>query len=65
MWSATGVVPWASFIQFVMLFQTDDAQFHLTLSPDSQGHAESLCHCLEQVNDWVKQNFLQLTHEHN
>lgn len=38
----------------------DDTQIYLALSPSDFGPIDSLCLCLERVNDWMKQNFLQL-----
>ncbi|KAF7645379.1 hypothetical protein LDENG_00205810 [Lucifuga dentata] len=38
----------------------DDTQIYLALSPSDYGPVNSLCLCLEKVNKWMLQNFLQL-----
>ena len=40
----------------------DDTQIYIALSPDDCSPIES-CHCLEQVKNWMSQNFLQLNQE--
>ena len=39
-----------------------DTQIYLAMSPDDYSPIESLCHCLEQVHNWMNQNSLQLNH---
>ena len=41
----------------------DDTQIYLALSPEDYSPIESLCHSLEQVNNWMNQNFLQLNQD--
>lgn len=41
----------------------DDTQIYLALSPDDCSPIDSLCHCLEEVNNWMNQNFLQLNQD--
>ena len=38
----------------------DDTQIYLALTPNDYGPLESLCDCIEQINHWMSQNFLQL-----
>ena len=38
----------------------DDTQMYLALTPNDYGPLESLCDCIEQINHWMSQNFLQL-----
>lgn len=41
----------------------DDTQIYLAVSPNDFSPIESLCLCLEKVNDWMQQNFLQLNRD--
>uniref|UniRef100_A0A8C5GRC9 Reverse transcriptase domain-containing protein n=1 Tax=Gouania willdenowi TaxID=441366 RepID=A0A8C5GRC9_GOUWI len=41
----------------------DDTQLYLSLNPDDHGPIEVLCDCLEKVNCWMSENFLQLNHD--
>ena len=36
----------------------DDTQIYIALSSDDYSPIQSLCHCLEQVTNWMNQNFL-------
>ncbi|KAL2088560.1 hypothetical protein ACEWY4_015459 [Coilia grayii] len=38
----------------------DDTQVYLALSPNDYTPLESLCGCIEQINNWMSHNFLQL-----
>uniref|UniRef100_A0A3B1J4V1 Reverse transcriptase domain-containing protein n=1 Tax=Astyanax mexicanus TaxID=7994 RepID=A0A3B1J4V1_ASTMX len=38
----------------------DDTQIYLSLSPDDFSPIDSLCQCLDHINNWMSQNFLQL-----
>ncbi len=41
----------------------DDTQIHLALSPNDYSHIDSLCQCIDEINSWMGQNFLQLNKE--
>ena len=41
----------------------DDTQLYLALSPTDKESLGSLCDCLDQINSWLSQNFLQLNKE--
>ena len=41
----------------------DDTQIYIALSSDDYSPIQSLCHCLEQVTNWINQNFLQLNQD--
>ncbi|KAL2088527.1 hypothetical protein ACEWY4_015426 [Coilia grayii] len=38
----------------------DDTQVYLALSPNDYTPLESLCGCIDQINNWMSHNFLQL-----
>ncbi|KAL2093106.1 hypothetical protein ACEWY4_010418 [Coilia grayii] len=38
----------------------DDTQVYLALSPNDYTPLESLCECIDQINNWMSHNFLQL-----
>ena len=38
----------------------DDTQLYLALSPNDYSPIDSLCQCIDEVNNWMCQNFLQL-----
>ena len=76
MWGSSGVRSWTPFVQPMLplgqILQNsnvnyhsyaDDTQIYLALSPDDCSPLESLCNCLEQVKNWMNQNFLQLNQE--
>ncbi len=41
----------------------DDTQIYLALSPNDYSPIESLCQCIDEINSWMCQNFLQLNKE--
>ncbi len=41
----------------------DDTQVYLALSPNDYSTIDSLCQCIEEINSWMCQNFLQLNKE--
>ena len=41
----------------------DDTQIYIALSSGDYSPIQSLCHCLEQVTNWMNQNFLQLNQD--
>ncbi len=41
----------------------DDTQIYLDLSPDDYRAIDSLCQCIDELNSWMCQNFLQLNKE--
>ena len=41
----------------------DDTQIYIALSSDDYSPIQSLCHCLEQVTNWMNQNVLQLNQD--
>ncbi len=41
----------------------DDTQIHLALSPNDYSPIDSLCQCIDEINSWMCQNFLQLNKE--
>ncbi len=41
----------------------DDTQIYLALSPNDYTPIDSLCQCIDEVNSWMSQNFLQLNKE--
>jgi len=38
----------------------DDIQLNIALSPIDNSPIDSLCQCIDEVNSWICQNFLQL-----
>ncbi len=38
-------------------------QICLALSPNDYSHIDSLCQCIDEINSWMCQNFLQLNKE--
>ncbi|KAF7703402.1 hypothetical protein HF521_022409, partial [Silurus meridionalis] len=38
----------------------DDTQIYLALSPNDYSPIDSLCKCIDEINSWMHQNFLQL-----
>ena len=38
----------------------DDTQLYLALSPNDYSPIDSLCQCIDEVNNWMCQNFLHL-----
>ncbi len=41
----------------------DDTQIYLALSPNDYSAIDSLCQCIDEINSWMCQNFLQLNKE--
>ncbi len=41
----------------------DDTQIYLALSPNDYSLIDSLCQCIDEINSWMCQNFLQLNKE--
>ncbi len=41
----------------------DDTQIYLVLSPNDYSPIDSLCQCIDEINSWMCQNFLQLNKE--
>ncbi len=41
----------------------DDTQIYLDLSPNDYSPIDSLCQCINEINSWMCQNFLQLNKE--
>ncbi len=41
----------------------DDTQLYLSLSPNDYSPIDSLCQCIDEINSWMCQNFLQLNKE--
>ncbi len=41
----------------------DDTQIYLALSPNDYSPIDSLCQCIDEINIWMWQNFLQLNKE--
>ncbi len=41
----------------------DDTQIYLALSPNDNSPIDSLCQCIDEINSWMCQNFLQLNKE--
>ncbi len=41
----------------------DDTQIYLALSPNDYSPIDSLCQCIDEINSWISQNFLQLNKE--
>ncbi|KAI2645280.1 RNA-directed DNA polymerase from mobile element jockey [Labeo rohita] len=41
----------------------DDTQIYLALSPNDYSPIYSLCQCIDEINSWMCQNFLQLNKE--
>ena len=38
----------------------DDTQIYIALSPNDYSPIDNLCQCIEQINSWMRHNFLQL-----
>ncbi len=41
----------------------DDTQIYIALSPNDYSPIDSLCQCIDEINSWMCQNFLQLNKE--
>ncbi len=41
----------------------DDTQIYLALSPNDYSPIDSLCQCIDEINSWICQTFLQLNKE--
>ncbi len=42
---------------------SDDTQIYLALCPNDYSPIDSLCQCIDEINSWMCQNFLQLNKE--
>ncbi len=49
--------------QIAHLSYADDTQIYLALSPNDYTPIYSLCQCIDGINSWMCQNFLQLNQE--
>ncbi len=49
--------------QIVHHSYADDTQIYLALSPNDYSPIDSLCQCIDEINSWMCQNFLQLNKE--
>ncbi len=43
--------------------RTDDTQIYIALSPNDYSPIDSFCQCIDEINSWMCQNFLQLNKE--
>ncbi len=50
-------------IQITFHSYADDTQIYLALSPNDYSPIDSLCQCIDEINSWMCQNFLQLNKE--
>ncbi len=50
-------------IQITFHSCADDTQIYLALSPNDYSPIDSLCQCIDEINSWMCQNFLQLNKE--
>ncbi len=49
--------------QLAYFSYTDDTQIYQTLSANDYSPIDSLCQCIDEINSWMCQNFLQLNKE--
>ncbi len=52
-----------SFSLFDYHSYANDTQIYLALSPNDYSLIDSLCQCIDEINSWMCQNFLQLNKE--
>ena len=47
----------------IITVNADDTQLYVSLSPDDCSPADVMCQCLEEINTWMRENFLQLNED--